>query len=150
MVATALNGPLSPPPAVHVDREQFKTSLRVRAIRVPTRETDAVLKALRGFALDLPRVKAVTRDAEGERDGNLILLNDKVVDDDLRAVIPEERLSVVRERVGGEIEVTEYDVPLTYEYFNAAQVLEEIVTFGGGGAELVRDGRARRAHEFEG
>ena len=127
MVATALNGPLSPPPAVHVDREQFKTSLRVRAIRVPTRETDAVLKALRGFALDLPRVKAVTRDAEGERDGNLILLNDKVVDDDLRAVIPEERLSVVRERVGGEIEVTEYDVPLTYEYFNAAQVLRKLL-----------------------
>lgn len=70
--------------------------------------------------LDLFRVKAVTRDVEGERDGNLIFFNDKVVDDDFCVVVLEERLSVVCECVGGEIEVMEYDVLLMYEYFNVA------------------------------
>ena len=113
----AASGALKPPPPVVIDRDAFKTTLRVRAVRVPTRETDAVLRALRGFALDLPKVKAVAKDEDAG--GNLVLLCDKVRDATLEGVIPEEKLRVVRGRVGGAIEVTEYEVPLSYEYFNA-------------------------------
>ena len=122
---SAASGALKPPPPVVIDRDAFKTTLRVRAVRVPTRETDAVLRALRGFALDLPKVKAVAKDEDAG--GNLVLLCDKVRDATLEGVIPEEKLRVVRGRVGGAIEVTEYEVPLSYEYFNAAQVLRKLL-----------------------
>ena len=114
------------PPSVHIDRDAFTTVIKVRAIRVPTRETDAVLRALRGFVLDVPKVKAVANANAGE---NLVLLSADNVQNlgDLEEKVPRARLDDVRERVGGTIETTEYDVPLTYEYFNAAQVLRKLL-----------------------
>ena len=48
--------------------------MTVRALRVPVEKTDAVLRALRGFALDVPRVKAVVRDpSEGRERERLVL-----------------------------------------------------------------------------
>ena len=65
----------------------------------------------------------------------MVLLCDKVRDATLEGVIPEEKLRVVRGRVGGAIEVTEYEVPLSYEYFNAGLSVEKVVALGGGRAE---------------
>ena len=123
--AMSSSGALTPPPPIRIDRDAFTTSIRVRAIRVPIRETDAVLRALRGVALDIPKVKAVASDGEGK---NLILLNDKVrASDDLASVIPADRFDDVLRRVGGSIETTEYEVALKYEYFNASQVLRKLL-----------------------
>lgn len=120
---------LKPAPDVHIDRAAFETSMTVRALRVPVEKTDAVLRALRGFALDVPRVKAVVRDpSEGRERERLVLLNDRVVDDSLQGV-PEDKLSAVKAHVET-FDMTTYEVPLTYEYFNAAQALSKLLPPG--------------------
>jgi len=122
------NAMRAPPKDVEIDKGIFSVRRIVRAVRVRKSKTDAVLKALRGYALDLPKVKAVRADVED--DGmNLVLLGDKIKESEtLEGNVPEEKLEKIRASVGeGGIEMTTYELPLTYEYFNASQVLRRLL-----------------------
>lgn len=64
------------PAPIVLDRAAFARTRTVAALRVPARATHALLKALRGRTLDVPKVAAVVHDAAGDGSTRLVLLKD--------------------------------------------------------------------------
>ena len=94
-------------------------------VAAPQAKCNVVMKALRSVALDLPRQRCIMPDPH-DSDTRLFLLRESVKDRELPTVTPEQR-----ETAGlSELAWTTHELRLEYDYFNADEILRQILPEG--------------------
>lgn len=83
------------------------------------------MKALRGLVLDIPRQQSVVRDPSDDST-RLLLLKEEVKDGSLPTMSEERRAEIGVDA----LERTTHDLVLSYDYFNAEQVLRRLLPEG--------------------
>ena len=84
------------------------------------------MKGLKGLVLDLPRHRSVLSDPDGDPDTRLLLLKEDVKDRALPTLSAEQRERLEVDK----LEVREHDLTLGYDYFNAEQILRQMLPEG--------------------
>ncbi|GLC61014.1 hypothetical protein PLESTB_001706000 [Pleodorina starrii] len=107
-----------------LERDSFKQILNVTALRVPNRKCADMMKALRGFTLDRPRLRCIVQDGDSS-ETKLLLLEEKVtlegLPPDLRALLAAEGLVVASSC---------HPVVLDYSMLSADAVLKRLLPEG--------------------
>lgn len=109
-----------------LDESKFDVHLKLWALRIPCQHCRVATRILNGYVLDKPRVKPITEDPTCNKNRYLIL-SEKIKNQDL-SDIPKQKLDELKELC--EIEVLPYSLTLGYSYWNADQVLKQILPNG--------------------
>ncbi|KAH9982981.1 Met-10+ like-protein-domain-containing protein [Lactifluus volemus] len=116
----------SPPPARWMrdtlDRSAFHRTVPVLAARLPTALTGSLLKAepMRGFIINLPRIRSVVPDAGSQNDNNKLVLLRVQHEADLNAAT----LSYLKSQNAS---LTTHNIELDYDYWSADDILHAIL-----------------------
>ncbi|KAJ3044618.1 tRNA(m(1)G37)methyltransferase [Rhizophlyctis rosea] len=123
-------------PPVHkglstLNKDIFKTTLKLVALRLPPSKCGPAMKALKGGTIfEVPRLRSIVEDpkdlaagiSKGEA-ARLLLLNPDVKDTNVDSLPPKAKEFVQQENV----EVTRYEIELGYDYWSADQILRSIL-----------------------
>ncbi|KAJ9506528.1 hypothetical protein QJQ45_005025 [Haematococcus lacustris] len=105
-----------------VNHSLFNSTLTVPALRVPKRQCADLMKQLRGYTLERPKIRCVVGDGQ-ELDTRLLLLEPYA--DDVGLPEPVQQAA---SKHG--LALTSYDLPLSYEQHNVDQVLKKLLPAG--------------------
>ncbi|XP_010535993.1 PREDICTED: tRNA (guanine(37)-N1)-methyltransferase 1 [Tarenaya hassleriana] len=109
-----------------LDERKFDVHLKLWALRVPRELCGTATRILNGYLLNKPRVKPITEDPTSEKN-RLMMLSENVQNVDLSDV-PEEKLNELRKLC--KVEVVPHSLTLGYSYWNADQILKQILPAG--------------------
>ncbi|KAL6761801.1 tRNA-methyltransferase [Haematococcus lacustris] len=105
-----------------VNHSLFNSTFTVPALRVPKRQCADLMKQLRGYTLERPKIRCVVGDGQ-ELDTRLLLLEPYA--DDVGLPEPVQQAA---SKHG--LALTSYDLPLSYEQHNVDQVLKKLLPAG--------------------
>ncbi|KAJ9524646.1 hypothetical protein QJQ45_024270, partial [Haematococcus lacustris] len=105
-----------------VNHSLFNSTLTVPALRVPKRQCADLMKQLRGYTLERPKIRCVVGDGQ-QLDTRLLLLEPYAGDVGLP-----EPVQQAASKHG--LALTSYDLPLSYEQHNVDQVLKKLLPAG--------------------
>ncbi|THV07459.1 hypothetical protein K435DRAFT_741765 [Dendrothele bispora CBS 962.96] len=110
------NGPLYP-----LDKDAFRKSIPILAVRVPASQTATVLNSdlTRRYLVGIPKVRPVVRNPSDPDGDRLVLLNITS-----QAEIPPEPLEFLKSKTNG---FTDYVLNLDYDYWTASEILQVIL-----------------------
>ncbi|EGO00870.1 hypothetical protein SERLA73DRAFT_121278 [Serpula lacrymans var. lacrymans S7.3] len=104
-----------------LDKDAFRKTITVLAARVPPSKTGSVLKsqAMRGFLMDLPKIRSVVYDPSHPDGDRLVLL--RVSEE---AALTPDVSSFLKEVSNG---LTTYTLTLDYDYWTADEILQAVL-----------------------
>ncbi|KAI9303188.1 hypothetical protein BJ944DRAFT_165892 [Cunninghamella echinulata] len=116
---------LSPP--IHygmtiLNKEAFKTSFQIFALRVPVNKIKQFQKALTNDILNLPRMRNIVTDNDSKQTKLLLLRNDlegKCID----SLTPENRKLIEEEG----LDIVKHTITLDYSYWTTEQILHSVI-----------------------
>ena len=111
----------APLPPTELNRDAFTRTRVVPALRVDTRATAPLLKALRGHTLDVPKQPCVVKAGDGNDSHRLILLKEEV------DALPERAAAAV---TAAHATPTTHTLTLTYAHLSADAVLAALLPPG--------------------
>ncbi|KAG7238497.1 hypothetical protein INR49_030770 [Caranx melampygus] len=120
-----------PPPEVRgmttLDKDAFKQTITVPALRVPTRVLNKVIKSLKKSTIQRPGVPRVVQDTEQNSDFRLVLLDPHRVSS--KSSFSETEAEALRSFSVPE-ELQYYELQLTYDNLKSEEVLEAVLPQG--------------------
>lgn len=112
---TAFSKPMSQNQPVF-DKEAFKKTLKLKALRIPTKRSSEFRDQFRPYLLSLPRVKPIQHDSDSFR---VLLFNENITDD-----LP----SVIEAAASTEdVELIDFDLELNYDRLTTNEVLKHLL-----------------------
>lgn len=115
-----------------LDKEVFRTTLRVVGLRVEAKKIGRVVKALHGHLLNRPRLRNVVPDPTNadpfaNSSSKLVLLNEKVKDAASLAPLGPELVQFLKEE---SLAAVDHAIDLDYSYFPVDHVLAKLLPAG--------------------
>ncbi|KAI9283712.1 hypothetical protein BC943DRAFT_327543 [Umbelopsis sp. AD052] len=115
-----------PPPAqkamTQLNREAFKRTIKVYAVRIPSAKVMAFQKQIRSDLFNQPKLRNVVDDGES-KETRLVLLRSDVTSPELKEVSDEGKKIIESEGLG----IAEHVIDLQYDYWTSEEVLRAIL-----------------------
>ncbi|CAO3695503.1 unnamed protein product [Umbelopsis ramanniana] len=115
-----------PPPAqkamTQLNREAFKRTIKVYAVRIPSAKVMAFQKQIRSDLFNQPKLRNVVDDGDS-KETRLVLLRSDVTSPDLKEVSDEGKKLIESEGLG----ISEHFIDLKYDYWTSEEVLRAIL-----------------------